>query len=509
MRYFDAICKSPSQLYSFALPWCPSSSWLHKYYTAELLQAPRVIRGGEAEWGKCSRTVSLGSYTQALSYWNNAIAVGSRGGDIIILDAITGSKVAILSGHLGAVRCFTFSSDGKSLVSGSNDETVKLWDMQTGGIVKTFCGHTNYVVSVSISADCTMIASGSYDNTACLWDIQTQECLCIIEQQGHVDSVSFSPTDPQHIISISQSRIWQWDINGHQIPPTNNCHQILPTNNGSYITFSPDRTQFILYDKMAAIVQNSDSGAIVARFHVADDSTKYWCFSPHGRLVAATDYWNIYVWDVTNSGPHPIETFAVIFEGITALVFSSPSSLVSASINGSVKFWKIGTLSTDSVTTDPGPALSLLSPICSVSLQARAGIAISSDKEGVVRTWDISTGLCKTSFQTPAKGYCNKDVQLVDGRLISVWHQDHEIHIWDIEKAESLWTGFLRSYQFKSFRISGDGSKVFCLTYESIKAWSTHTGELMGEVEPESDQSPIVDLFGDTEEHVEPKSRQG
>jgi WD40 repeat protein len=56
--------------------------------------------------------------------------------------------------------CLAFSSDGTSLVSGSDDCTVKLWDVQTGGTVKTFFGHTELVLSVSISADYTIIASG-------------------------------------------------------------------------------------------------------------------------------------------------------------------------------------------------------------------------------------------------------------------------------------------------------------------------------------------------------------
>jgi WD40 repeat protein len=105
-------------------------------------------------------------------------------------------------GILEEVNCLTFSSDGKSLVSGSDDKTVKLWDMQTGGVVKTFYGHTKRVWSVSISADCTRIASGSEDNTTCLWDIQTGECFCTIKQQGTVHHVSFSPTSSAYHLHI-------------------------------------------------------------------------------------------------------------------------------------------------------------------------------------------------------------------------------------------------------------------------------------------------------------------
>ena len=34
-------------------------------------------------------------------------------------------------------------------------------------------------------------------------------------------------------------------------------------------------------------------------------------------------------------------------------------------------------------------------------------------------------------------------------------------------------------------KISGDGSKVFCLHYESIQVWSVGTGEAVGKVELE------------------------
>ena len=192
-----------------------------------------MVKGLPVEWGACSRTVSSDDHTRTISYWNNTIAIGSEYGDIITLDALTGSQTAVLSGHRSRVNCLTFSSDGKSLVSGSHDSTIKLWDMQTGGVVKTFYGDGEYFLSVSISADCTRIASGS-GRVVHVWDIQTGESHCTIEQQYQVEHVNFSPTDPQHLISISGGEVWEWDVDGHQISPT---------YNGSYIAFSPDHTQ--------------------------------------------------------------------------------------------------------------------------------------------------------------------------------------------------------------------------------------------------------------------------
>ena len=271
LEHFDTIYNSPSSVYHSALLLCPTSSWLCESYSAELSQGVKVVKGLPAEWETSFCTVTFNEGTNCLACWKDTIAVGLRSGDIIILDGITGSQAAVLSGHYGGVGSITFLSDGKSLVSGSWGGTIKLWDMQTGGVVKTFYGHTHSVTSVSVSPDCTMIASGSLDRAIRLWDIGTGKCCCVIEQSDRVKHVEFSPSNPQHLISITNGgTIKQWDVNGHQTGPI---------YGGSHVTFSPDGVYFALCSKRVATVQNSDYGTIVARCLSPSDDLNCCCFS--------------------------------------------------------------------------------------------------------------------------------------------------------------------------------------------------------------------------------------
>jgi len=428
-----------------------------------------VVKGLPAGWGTCSRTVILDQVPLTLTHWKDTIAVSSNSANIIILNRITGIQTAILSGHTASVRSLAFSPDGTSLVSGSHDKTIKLWDVQTGGVVKTFYGHTNWVLSVSISADHTTIASGSNDKTIRLWDIQTEECHCVIEQQNQVNYVMFSPTDSQYLKSVSGHKVWHWNINGHQTHPA---------HTGSYFTFSPDGTQLVSCHMKDVVIQNSSSGEIVSKFHMVKGEIYACCFSPDGRLVAGSCGQTVYVWNITGPHPHPIKTFTG-HTFITSLAFPSPSSLISSSSDNSIKFWEIGALQADPLVADPESTSLSSARIVSITLQAEDKIAISIDSDRVVRTWDISTGLCKASIQTTTKDSRHQDIRMINGRLIYVSYIDNKIHLWNVEKGELLQTvNATLDDHVIDFRISGDGSNVFFLHWKSIQAWSIQSGNV-------------------------------
>ena len=472
LEHFDTIHNSPHQIYHSALPFCPSSSWLHKCYSAEVSNEVKVVKGLPSEWGKCSRTVTFDDCPWCLSCWNHIAAVGLKSGDIIILNVTTGSHIAVLSGHSDWVYSVAFSSDGTLLVSGSRDTTVKLWDVQTGGIVKTFSGHNRVVRSVSILAEAAIIASGSVDGTIQLWNIQTGECQSVIRQQGKVYHVSFSPMEPYHLISRSGSKVRRWNMNGSQIGRT---------ADSSGIALSLDGTKFALFNQGIMTVQNSRTEAIMTKFHIPHGLITY-CFSPDSKLVTANTSGTIHIWDITNSDPHPIEALKGHANHIRALGLSSPSSLISASQDGSVKFWQIGTSSINQPETDSTPHPS--DEIESITLQANAGIIVTSGRDGAVRIWDISSGLCKETFQTPASNFYQMDSQLLDGRLIVVWNTTgrvhYDIHIWDSKERGVIMIENVKCSL--SLKMSGDGSRVFHFTDQGFQAFSIQTGGAVGEV---------------------------
>ena len=249
-------------------------------------------------------------------------------------------------------------------------------------------------------------------------------------------------------------------------------------HDGSCVAFSPDGSQFVSCQGLVATIRNSDSGAIVGQLLGDGGDLKSCCFSSNGKSVAAVFDCTIYVWDATSLDPHYVESFFGHLDNIKSITF--PSFLISASWDQSVKFWKTRPSSTEPVVADQ-ISTSLTSPSTeSVTLQVEDGIAISTHSGGVVKIWDISTGLCRASFQTPAKGPSQGDTQMVGNILVSVWWADEKIHFWNLEKGEHLQTVDTPGKDVKGVRVSGDGSQVFCLDRGSIRAWSISTGEFLG-----------------------------
>jgi small GTP-binding protein len=128
-------------------------------------------------------------------------------------DVSTGRCERVLEGHMRPVNSVSFSPDGRSALSGSDDQTVRLWDVSTGRCERVLEGHTNSVMSVSFSPDGRSALSGAVDQTVRLWEVSTGRCEHVLE--GHtsgVYSVSFSP-DGRSALTVAYNGVARiWDL---------------------------------------------------------------------------------------------------------------------------------------------------------------------------------------------------------------------------------------------------------------------------------------------------------
>ena len=437
-----------------------------------------MLMGLPDQWDTCSRTILLNNRPEAFAYWEGTIAVGF-GSNVVLLDAITGITMSVLSGHRGSIPSLAFSLDGTLLISVCYDGTAKLWDIQTGGVIRTFVDDNSTVSAASISPDGTTIALGMEDGEIRLWDIRTWKCHSVERRQDNeVRVLKFSPIDSRRLLSSSQDTVWQWGVDGHQIGASF-CEE----GGVEDLACTLDGTRFVSCGEMVATVRDFESGAVVVKLHAPSGSSTLdtCCFSPDGRFIACAANESILVWDITISGARLVRHLVGHSNSIFFTAF--PSSIISGSYDRSVKFWNSSSFSADSTTTDHTVTLDRSTRVMSAKLFAKDEIVVTSDSSGVVKTWDLTTGRFKSSFSTPAKG--ERDTHLVGDTLILVWCADEEkkYHIWDVYKGQILRTFHSSSSSILDLKISGDGSKIFVLSRKGIDAISMQTGEDAGRVE--------------------------
>ncbi|KZW00584.1 hypothetical protein EXIGLDRAFT_745601 [Exidia glandulosa HHB12029] len=112
-----------------------------------------------------------------------------------------------LHGHSTDVTSLSWSSDGKQLVSTSNDMSVRFWDVETCTAVgEPLWGHTGGVTGAVISLDGSRIVSGACDCTLRVWTV-AQIKNSIASSYGGVETVLYS-CDGRFIRATSYGREW-------------------------------------------------------------------------------------------------------------------------------------------------------------------------------------------------------------------------------------------------------------------------------------------------------------
>jgi WD40 repeat protein len=145
--------------------------------------------------GKELRRFDQGKLYSALAFSPDGELLAAAGGHFLFFwNVASGKLVREVEGHTQNVNCLTFSHDGKTLVSGANDQTLRFWDPVTGKELRCLENVQRGVRAVVFSPDGKRLATAGWDHSICLWDAATGARLHrIVSHLGPVSCVAFSP----------------------------------------------------------------------------------------------------------------------------------------------------------------------------------------------------------------------------------------------------------------------------------------------------------------------------
>jgi len=153
------------------------------------------------------------------------LASGGSDRTIWLWDGHQGSARAALQGHTADVYGLTFTPDSRQLLSGSYDGTLRLWGVERGESLRVLQGYAAALYDVDRSPDGTQLASAGLDTMVSLWEVAGRGAGTpprVLRGYGwSVYGVAWRPDGSLLASSRWDNAIRLWD------PVTGNCVQVI------------------------------------------------------------------------------------------------------------------------------------------------------------------------------------------------------------------------------------------------------------------------------------------
>lgn len=423
--------------------------------------------------GKEIRSLSHGGDQVLAVDWSadgKWIVTGSndrKNGYIQLWNAETGQQVERSFGatngagesHVGPVLSISFSPDGESIVSGSDDTTVRLWNTATGKHVKLFFSHLGPIWDVEFDREGKRIVTASGDGTAIVWDLSTGAAKApFTGHDGPVYTAAFSPTGPEVATGGYDRRILIW-------------------NPGTLTEFNFDN----LKSPTGKVVADQESKALDGHSAPVRDIL----FSGDGnQIVSGSDDNTVRLWSLETLKDE--KTFRGHNGSVRSLVLADNDSIIlTASKDNRIRQWSIDQYAEVRVlhshVLDEHRA-----EVLSARFSKDGSKIVTASKDRSALTWDSKTGNRLAQFAEGHQFLTSSAVVFPNGKWIATAAADNTVRVWDLDSATELFS-LDSTGRSAAMSVSPDGkwiitgseeTKVGLESHYCAKVWNVETHEL-------------------------------
>ncbi|KAH7904186.1 quinon protein alcohol dehydrogenase-like superfamily [Hygrophoropsis aurantiaca] len=292
---------------------------------------------------------------------------------------------------------------------------------------KVFKGHTKPVLSVAYFSDGKRVISGSDDKTIRVWNVESgkQEWQSL-EQDGKVKCISISP-DERTLAVCGMRRVVMWNLESKNVVWT--TEEMV---DGWRVAFSPDGQLIAATADEDIILLDAETGKRITEPLPFGELLYCLAFSPDTtQLAAGSEKGKVRVFDVA-TGEAVLGPIHAHSKRVTSALFTPDGKqIITASGDKSIRVWD------GSTGIEVGdPMLGHESFIQQIAL-SHDGRRLASVDNAMIRVWDQNTRRqLGDSLPVEAKYWFYSIAWSPDGRSIVTGHHEGRISLWDVAPLE-------------------------------------------------------------------------
>jgi WD40 repeat protein len=401
----------------------------------------RTVRMWDVEHGALVRTVDAFQGLSSTHAWVDAVALSANGkllasngnhqGSIRLWDVTTGQLITSLEGHRAQVICLALSADGRTLVSGSKDDTVKVWDTARAKLVGSF-EHERWVQDVALSADGKTLVSACRETLQVWQGTSAARGGTLAANESSFVAMALSADGKRLVTKSSAGLIEVWNgpggerlcaieakdaialtlgLTGKRLVASTygGDIQVWNTENGSLVrTLSPPCKIMTTWFRALALA-GDDEDVLVSGSD--DKSLRQWNVEA-GKLIASF------------GGHHSrIDRVAVSADGKT---------VASCSFEREVKIWQLG--------SSRGPVHTLWSKqgsTMALALSTNGETLVVGHSGPALEVWNARTGK-QSNMLEGHEDEVHSVALSADGKTVASGSNDKTLRVWDLERGHCL-----------------------------------------------------------------------